>query len=148
MTAPADHAVDTGAERALVGAALLDPRRALAQVALVRASDFADSRLGVVLDAVRARFAEGLPIDPIVVADACGLDPTELHRWMYDPLPAITCAGQYASIVRRRAHWRRALLLADELLDAVLRNDRHDLERLAGDLSRLAADLDALERPA
>lgn len=143
-----DHPVDTGAERALVGAVLLDPRRALAQAALVRPSDFVDPRRGFVLDEVRSRQAAGLPIDAIVVADATGLDPTELHRWMYDPLPAITCAGQYASIVRRRARCRQALLVADEILDAALRGDRHDLARLAGDLVRLADDLESLERPA
>ncbi len=147
MTELADHPVD-GAERALAGASVLAPRRVLAMVALVRASDFVDSRYAAVLEAVRARFAAGLPIDAIVVADACGLDPAEIQTWMYDPLPAITCAGQYASIVRRRAQWRRALLLTDELLDAVLRGDRHDLARLAADLVRLADELEALERPA
>lgn len=148
MTELADLPVDTAAERALAGVALLDPRRVLAASVLVSASDFVDSRHAVVLDAVRQRFAAGLPVDAITIADATGIDPAELQAWMYAPLPAVTCAGQYAAIVRRRARWRRALLLTNEIIDAVLRNDRHDLLRLAGELSGLAGDLEALERTA
>lgn len=117
----------SAAERAVIGACMLDAATAVRQCAeLVTEADFADPRLGALYQILTTLHNAGTPVDPVTmlqVATQEGLRGVD-GPYLYDLLaatPTASNAGYYANQVReggvRRRLWafgRRAQQLAEE----------------------------------
>lgn len=116
---------DLAAERALLGAALLD-RHAAGVVAALDAGDFYAPVHGHIAAAIAALHRRDEPSDPVTVAaelrtagllDVEGGVPTADLVVLQAGTPSTTRAPSYAAIVREHAAARRVLAIAGELLE-------------------------------
>jgi replicative DNA helicase len=115
---------ETGAERALLGCALLAPQRAIEILGDTTADDFTDARCRDVHGAIRAIAAGGGTPDPIVVLGhlrASG-QATSIARsrepgtWLHDlaeSAPVPTSAAAYREILVQHTYRRAVAAAAD-----------------------------------
>lgn len=145
---PDEVPAEVYAERALLGAALLDQRAALTLLD-VPLDDYLDQRHAVIAGAIRDVVGELDRPDPVLVLDrlhAGGhheITLAELHRLFAVETPSITSAARYAAIIRRRARHRRTVHVAADLSAAALRGDDAEIRRLTAQL----VELDDTEEP-
>lgn len=118
---------DLAAERAVLGAMLLDPAAIDAVTLVLDAGDYYRPAHGLIHDAIVTAAADG-PIDPAIVAaqlgpnlDAAG-GAAELVT-LQTEVPTLSNAGRYAAIVRARADDRRFIAGLVEALDTARHGD-------------------------
>ncbi len=115
MPAVGDSAGLHDAERAVLGAALLDPDAARTAAELLTAEDFAEERHGVIFDGVLRVLANGGSPDLLLVTEALRSAGT-LQRAggaaylseLLDVTPDVANVAHYAGLLRRGAAHRRA----------------------------------------
>jgi hypothetical protein len=138
------------AERALVGACLIDPDTAIRQsVEHIEETDFASPMLGKAFEIICRLFAAGESIDPLIVDEALrragvqGIHGVHLTDLMRDT-PTASNAGYYArqiadAAMRRRllrtGHILQGLAESEEDLGIVMSHARDEWERIAGQAS-------------
>jgi replicative DNA helicase len=145
------------AERALVGACLLDPATAVRQVVeIVTEADFHNPVLGALFELVCRRYAQGDPIDPVLVDKAAreagirNVNAANLHELVsVENTPTASNAAYYAKQVaehgmrhRLRLAGTRMLQLADtdDDIGIVMGHAREEWTAIAG---QAAGRLDA-----
>lgn len=104
------------AERAIIGAALLDPSQLRFAQEHVEPRDFADRRLGAAYEAMVRRHVSGEPIDEITIAaDLADSQFRLTNLELFDcrhSTPAASTMGHYARIVADHAGKRRLEIFA------------------------------------
>lgn len=115
---------DTGAERIVLGAMLLDPERIDELAAIADPQAFYAPAHVEIAEALVAMHADGRPTDPVAVMgefmrrgrlDRIGGGPY-LHR-LIESVPAAAMAGSYATTVRGHANMRRIAETGTRLLN-------------------------------
>ena len=114
---------DKDAERALVGAALLDDT--VVDAVALASGCFADGDLRRVWRAMAILRGEGKPLDALLVARRAEVAPSLLSRCAMATL-TVTNAEHYAEVVREHALTRAVLTAATELVDV------HRRQRVTG----------------
>lgn len=115
---------DEQAERAVLGAILLDPAALDSALEVIRPPDFRREAHRRILEAMVALAARSEPIDPITLRselDRLGhlekIGGTAFVASLIDGLPRVGNAGAYARIVLDRSLLRQALQIAERLRD-------------------------------
>ena len=110
------------AERALLGAAILNPNSALEVVALVREVDFFQKENGLIFRRIQSLLARGVAVDLVTLThdlhQGCELEKAGGAGYLAslsDGVPRITHVRHYAKIVRDEAIRRRLIVHGQKL---------------------------------
>ncbi|WP_230670961.1 AAA family ATPase [Rathayibacter sp. Leaf248] len=116
------------AERAVIGALLLNGKVMREVTPLVAPGDFLDPHLGELLRGMKRLLAEGRPVDVITVAGrlqdwgVTAYTPADLHE-LAGEVPTATNASWYAAQVREASVRRQLLALGQNIQQAAGRTD-------------------------
>lgn len=127
---PHDH----DAERAVLGACMLDPTAIDPCSAHLTREDFHEPRHGQIWDVLRLLHGSGVPADPIVVLDELRHRRATKPGYLDGPYLADILTGTYtaaaaphhAAIVRRLARQRRAITIGTHIAQDAARPDLDD----------------------
>jgi hypothetical protein len=123
--------VDLEAEKALLGACLLDERAFESAMGIISAHDFQGSKHAQVWDAISRVYAEGKRADPLLVAGHIPGDAlnylTELQLATY----SVSLAPAYAERIAEAKLRQRIILAAGQLQDDAMHGDPLDVVQRA-----------------
>ncbi len=107
---------DDDAERAVLGALMLDNGKMAAIGSVLTGADFYFPANGKLFDAIRALVADGKPADEVTVAEHAGDDAaTEYLMNLASACPTAENIGSYARIVRDKALARRLIAFGHDV---------------------------------
>ena len=106
------------AERAVIGAILIDESIVRDVLTSVEATDFVEPVNRLIFQAARKLFRDSEPVDPVTIRNQIGADYTEYLLQVMEVTP--TCANwrEYASAMRQQTALNRVRDLAEELKSA------------------------------
>ena len=114
------------AERGVIGSVVIDPRRMDEVASIIRPSDFFDETHAIVWGHLAAMHAEGLPVDPTLLATRLGDKAGPIMAVVLEiasGTPAAAHAVHYARIVRDKSIQRAMLQATDAAVDAIYSAD-------------------------
>lgn len=141
---------DSGAEKIVLGCAMLSPEALTEAETLVKAGDFYRPAHELIFSTIAGMAAQKEPTDPVAVADrlvqtgklsrAGGV--AYLHE-CYNSPPTVAQVGHYAAIVREKAKLRRLAALVDKVEHGIFGGDgTRKAAELADMLREALAELD------
>jgi replicative DNA helicase len=136
--------IGSPAERAVIGAILLDSRCFPFVAAELKGSDFSVMQLEQVFDGIAKMLSAREPVDVITVGDRLGewgvrgLDSLDLHK-LVEETPYIAAAGPYAVMVREESVRRALRVAAEHLLQRSKSSEFNPGEAVASSIDELRA---------
>ena len=115
------------AQRALIGAVLLEPRIAGELFSAVREDDYSVPELRTIFAAARELFLSGKSVDPVLIVSATSPAYDGLLREILRDTPTAANWKAYAKALREGAALRRAQALGANLQEAVNAEDARTL---------------------
>ena len=113
---------DADAERAVIGAMLMDQQAIIDASEVITADDFYQRQYGVIFGAIVELFNEGKPVDLVTLQDRLKekdvspeVSSMEFIRDIFDLATISTNAGIHAAIVREKATLRRLIRVNEEI---------------------------------
>ena len=106
------------AERAVIGAVLIDENIVRDVLSCVDAGDFLEPVNRLIYQAARKLFRDGAPVDPVTIRNQIGADYTDYLVQLMEMTPTSANWREYAEDMRQQTALQRVRDLADQLMGA------------------------------
>lgn len=130
-----EHQLD--AERAVIGALLIEPATVRDMMATVDVQDFLNPANRLIFQAARKLFQAGSAVDAVTIRDRIGPDYSQYMVELMEITPTSASWREYAAMMHAQATLLRIRDLADKLATAVT---LEDCRPLCADLGQLLSD--------
>ena len=122
------------AQTAIIGSILIDPVLTGQIVSKVQAADFMDASYRTVFETIQQLFAEGKPVDAVMVKSRLGNAYTDLLLECMELTATTSNWPSYADLLREQSRLAKLKVFCMELMECITLDDAQEIMAKANDL--------------